>query len=218
VGSASRKRSTTWASRTSAGSHEPDVFCWSGRRCGSGCGRSSGSEDGADASHAPAPFLCRGAWLASAVRGTSHTMPCRPMCTSGRLSKGSRATRLTGRYGVEASGGSRWDRMSRLEKRGFSPAAIQHPWPEQGLTSGPEAGAQCVSSARWDLCGGRPEPMAPCSAGEGPSLPRNRIPGRPEKPSIPPGCVARASNLHDRRAGARDRRGRSLGAAESTPR
>ena len=40
-------------------------------------------------------------------------------------------------------------------------------------TSGPKAGAQCVSSARWDLCGGRPEPHWRISlTGEGPFLPR----------------------------------------------
>ena len=37
-------------------------------------------------------------------------------------------------------------------------------------TSGPEAGAQCVRSARWDLCGGWDEPQ-----GEGPSLPRSIV-------------------------------------------
>ena len=33
------------------------------------------------------------------------------------------------------------------------------PGPTSASTSQPEAGAQCVSTARWDLCGGRPEPL-----------------------------------------------------------
>ena len=37
-----------------------------------------------------------------------------------------------------------------------------HPWPERALRrSEPKAGAQCVSSARWDLCGGPPERAVP---------------------------------------------------------
>ena len=38
---------------------------------------------------------------------------------------------------------------------------------QSASTPSPKAGAQCVSSARWDLCGGQPEPT-----GEGLSLPR----------------------------------------------
>jgi hypothetical protein len=36
----------------------------------------------------------------------------------------------------------------------------------------PKVGAQCGNPARWDLCGGRPEPV-----GEGPSLPRLMLAG-----------------------------------------
>ena len=58
-----------------------------------------------------------------------------------------------------------WTRTSRYVRRWLPPARI--PGPSLGSTFAPKVRAQCGSPARWDLCGGRPEP-----SGEGPSLPR----------------------------------------------
>ena len=51
-----------------------------------------------------------------------------------------------------------WERMNRLANRWLPPARMVHPYPEVRFTPEPEGGAQCASSARWDLCGGRAEP------------------------------------------------------------
>ena len=51
-----------------------------------------------------------------------------------------------------------WERMDRLETRWLPPARIGTPSLACDSTPEPERGAQCVSSARWDLCGGQPEP------------------------------------------------------------
>ena len=58
------------------------------------------------------------------------------------------------------------ERMNRLADRWFPPIRTLHPYPEQRLRVMPEVGAQCVSSARWDLCGGPPVravPTAKCA-------------------------------------------------------
>jgi len=51
-----------------------------------------------------------------------------------------------------------WERMKILVERWIPRLRILHPWPSVRLTPEPEVGAQCGSSARWDLCGGRPDP------------------------------------------------------------
>jgi group II intron reverse transcriptase/maturase len=47
------------------------------------------------------------------------------------------------------------ERMFRLAKRWLPKPRIYHPYPEQRFPSLSKVGAQCGSSARWDLCGGR---------------------------------------------------------------
>ena len=52
--------------------------------------------------------------------------------------------------------------MDRLAVRWLPPARIMHPWPDPyASTLAPEAGAQCGSPARWDLCGGPPARAVP---------------------------------------------------------
>ena len=48
-----------------------------------------------------------------------------------------------------------WERMFRLAKRWLPKSRIYHPYPEQRFPSLSKVGAQCGSSARWDLRGGR---------------------------------------------------------------
>jgi group II intron reverse transcriptase/maturase len=54
-----------------------------------------------------------------------------------------------------------WVRMYRLMARWLPQPRIRHPYPEVRFMATPEAGAQCVSSARWDLRGGLPERAVP---------------------------------------------------------
>jgi hypothetical protein len=61
-----------------------------------------------------------------------------------------------------------WTRMNRPASRWLPPARVRHPFPEVRFDAGTR-GAQCGSSARWDLRGGRPQ---------GRSLPRSRPAGR----------------------------------------
>ena len=49
-----------------------------------------------------------------------------------------------------------WDRMNLYVKRWIPRPVCSIPSGRCALTLGPEAGAQCIRSARWDLCGGRP--------------------------------------------------------------
>ena len=54
-----------------------------------------------------------------------------------------------------------WQRMRHLADRWLPQPRILHPWPEQRFAASTEAGAQCGSPARWDLCGGRPATAVP---------------------------------------------------------
>ncbi len=47
-----------------------------------------------------------------------------------------------------------WDRFGRLWRYFAPPIRICHDYPSSALIPEPEAGAQCISSARWDLCEG----------------------------------------------------------------
>jgi len=48
-----------------------------------------------------------------------------------------------------------WQRMHHLATRWIPDACIVHPWPTQRFDARPKIRAQCGSSARWDLYGGR---------------------------------------------------------------
>jgi len=68
----------------------------------------------------------------------------------------------SGRCGAAASEtgrtGRRW---AGSFDGGYRPPASGIPGSRSDLTSGPEARAQCGSSARWELCGGRPDKGRP---------------------------------------------------------
>jgi RNA-directed DNA polymerase len=48
-----------------------------------------------------------------------------------------------------------WRRMHHLATRWIPAARIVHPWPNQRFAARPKIRAQCGSSARWALYGGR---------------------------------------------------------------
>src|SRR5206468_9704315 len=54
-----------------------------------------------------------------------------------------------------------WQRMRRHAERWLPPVRITHPCPTSDSTLAPKSGAQCVSSARWDLRGGPPARAVP---------------------------------------------------------
>ncbi len=64
-------------------------------------------------------------------------------------------------------GNSDWQNAHRTQRRGSALSALDRVRQAScGLASQPEVGAQCGSSARWDLCGGRPVwavPTATCA-------------------------------------------------------
>jgi hypothetical protein len=104
--------------------------------------------------HEPIPV--QGAWLASVVRGHAayYAVPGNINAVSSfrtqvtrtwyrGLRRRSQRTRLN------------WNRMDRLATRWVPPARVMHPYPRGTLRrQTPEVGAQCGSSARWDLRGG----------------------------------------------------------------
>jgi len=85
--------------------------------------------------------------------------------------------------------------MSRIVAQWLPPTRIKHPWPTRDLTPEPKTGAQCVSSARWDLRGGPPE---------GRSLPRSKELDRPDvHRRVPSGLRGRAHLADHRDVGRR---------------
>src|SRR5450759_1441057 len=108
----------------------------------------------------------QGHWLGSVVRGhiAYYAVPGNIHAVSAFRKQ---VTRHWGRALRRRSQRHRltWDRMGRLEARWLPPARITHPWPNvrfdartQGRT---KVGAQCTSSARWDLSGGPPARAVP---------------------------------------------------------
>src|SRR5215216_1152533 len=66
--------------------------------------------------------------------------------------------RLSVAASARGSAGSAWTASRR---DGCRPPAWCIPSPTRAFAFGPEAGAQCGSSARWDLCGGPPARAVP---------------------------------------------------------
>ena len=107
--------------------------------------------------HQPVPE--QGRWLGSVVRGhcAYYAVP------GNRKAVAASAPQATRHWQAELRRRSQrsrldWKRMNRLATRWLPPARVMHPFPDVRLsvrTRG--AGAQCVSSARWDLRGGRPQ-------------------------------------------------------------
>jgi hypothetical protein len=60
-----------------------------------------------------------------------------------------------------------WKRMNRLVVRWLPRARIMHPWPDDRFDARTKAGAQCASSARWDLRGGPPATAVPTAIRQG---------------------------------------------------
>ena len=103
--------------------------------------------------HQPIPE--QGRWLASVLRGHANyyavpdnTRRCAPSATRSSsagyrtLRRRSQRPRMT------------WKRMRRLADRWLPRRRSSIPGQTQRFDAEPKAGAQCVSSARWDLCGG----------------------------------------------------------------
>jgi RNA-directed DNA polymerase len=111
--------------------------------------------------HLPIPE--QGRWLASVVRGHQayyavpgnydavnvfRTQVARHWHQA--LRRRSQRTRLT------------WARMNRVVARWLPRTRIRHPFPEvRFAATHPKVGAQCDSSARWDLRGGPPARAVP---------------------------------------------------------
>jgi hypothetical protein len=108
------------------------------------------------------PLEAQGRWLASVVRGhlAYYAVP-------GNIHQveAFRAEVVRLWYGALRRRGQRHrltlQRMRRHAERWLPPARITHPWPDQRSTLTPKSGAQCVSSARWDLRGGPPARAVP---------------------------------------------------------
>src|SRR5215217_4728542 len=66
--------------------------------------------------------------------------------------------RLSVAASARGSAGSAW---TALRRDGCRPPAWCTPFPTRAFAFAPKAGAQCVSSARWDLCGGPPARAVP---------------------------------------------------------
>jgi len=119
--------------------------------------------------HRPIPE--QGRWLASVVRGhlAYYAVP-----TNSKAVRQFRTQVIRLWYRALRRRGQRtrldWKRMNRFVLRWLPPARIQHPWPVCGSTLVPKAGAQCVSSARWDLCGGPPVRAVPTATSDSVSL------------------------------------------------
>jgi hypothetical protein len=58
-----------------------------------------------------------------------------------------------------AKGNTGQQNAPRTQSRTRAPSALDRVREASAFSSRPEAGAQCGSSARWDLSGGRPEPL-----------------------------------------------------------
>lgn len=106
----------------------------------------------------------------SAPRGRRPLARAESSCETGRPATAAR-DRVTGGHDCSARGGRGHERclrsglprlLVRLPARpqpASRPGCARNgtrPGPRSASTSVPEVGAQCVSSARWDLCGGGP--------------------------------------------------------------
>jgi hypothetical protein len=141
-------------SKTKAGD-----FPWRGIPSGRGCARRfaqsrlRSSVDGIG----PSPSKDAGSvkWYAATPRIT----PCRRTFTRSAVSERRLAVRGACRFGdaVSATGcpGNGWRQSSSV---GSLAPVFSIPGLSSAFASEPKARAQCGSSARWDPCGGRPEP------------------------------------------------------------
>jgi RNA-directed DNA polymerase len=110
--------------------------------------------------HEPIPV--QGRWLGSVVRGhvAYYAVPGNSQAVQAFRDQVTRhwmkaLRRRSQRHRVT------WERMHRLARRWLPPARTMHPFPGRASPPGPEAGAQCGSSARWDLRGGPPARAVP---------------------------------------------------------
>ncbi len=118
----------------------------------------------------PLPITEPGMWVSAVVRGNDqyHAIPMNIVAIQAFRAQVTRHWLKA--LDVEASGtGCPGPGRNAWSRDGFPPRASCSPGPKSDLTPDPEARAQCGNAARWDLCGGRPDPT--CSE---PSLPRSR--------------------------------------------
>lgn len=117
--------------------------------------------------HLPVPV--QGQRIGAVVRGyfAYHAVPSNMHRLTGFRTEVLRAWRhALGRRGQRTR--PTWERLSRLGKRWLPLRACSIPIPGTASMIEPKVGTECGSTARSDLCGGRPEAWA-----EGPSLPRS---------------------------------------------
>jgi hypothetical protein len=123
--------------------------------------------------HEPVPE--QGRWLGSVIRGHMAYYAVPGNIRAVRAFR----TQLTRHWRAALQSRSQrgylnWNRMNRLAARWLPPPRILHPYPDERLYVRTEAGAQCVSSARWDLRGGPPARAVP-TAIAGPSPPPDQL-------------------------------------------
>jgi group II intron reverse transcriptase/maturase len=129
--SESPKRSTSWASRTSARRPGAGGSCSGGSRARSDCGRKLRAVKAELMRRRHLPVPDQGEWLASVLRGHYNYYAVPGNTTAVRvfryqatrhwrhaLRRRSQRTRVT------------WERMDRLSARWLPPARVKHPWPE----------------------------------------------------------------------------------------
>ena len=116
------------------------------------------------------PISAQGRWLASVVRGhfAHYGVPTNIHALQAFRTQVERHWPMRYAVGVSVTArpGTAFGRCppDGSHRRGSSIHGLR-----RASTVVPEVGAQCASSACWDLCGGRPDSS---SDGEGPSLPR----------------------------------------------
>ena len=181
VGSASQRRSGFSGSRTSAGRRGRGVSSSSGSPTQSGCEPSCSAQGRDRATPASAHPRAR----ALARQRPARALPTTTRCPATARRYTPSATEVVRHWFRALRRRSQrttvtWERMSApCEPDGYLPPASCTPGPTPASTPSPKAGAQCVSSARWDLCGGRPEPA--------------RAKGRPYR-DRPTSCSARSGS------------------------
>ena len=163
----SRRRSTSWASRTSV--EDKDGRFWLRRITSKEDeGEAEAGENRASTTpHWPIPE--QGRWLASVLRGhfDYYAVPGNIDAVSGLSGPGSSSG--GSRFGAEASAPVAWERYAgRQQVAALCPhrASLSQRAPSP---PGPKAGARCGSSARRDLSGGPPARAVPAGLPMNPS-------------------------------------------------
>ena len=165
--SVSLRRSTTLASRISAGRRGTGASSSSASRSRIGCGRSSERSRTSSDCVGIYPSPSKGDGWQASCEAISPTTPCQATAERSEHSEIRRPGIGSSRFDAEASA-IVWTGIecTALRLDGCRRSASCIPTLTCASTPGPEAGAQCGSAARWDLCGGlavtglvRPRPV-----------------------------------------------------------